>query len=187
MADDGIAGGKAALTWVVHLSVLALVLLWIFPTVGLLISSFRTTEQIRTSGWWAALFPAEINEVFRAADPDDFRIDRDGVFVVEGNVYVEAGRAETVADVASDISVWGTSSRAIDAYFPGQVVDLGEGETITVAANGDYVWTGNDDQISGRGQRLFVTALSPPEFTLNNYAFVLFDPDNREGMGQARF
>jgi alpha-glucoside transport system permease protein len=184
---DNIAGKKSSLTWAVHISVAALVLLWIFPTVGLLISSFRTTDQIRTSGWWAAMFPAVQNETLRAEDPDEFRVERDGVFVVEGNLFVADGQVADVADVEKVIEVWGTSSRAIDAYTPGETADLGEGETMTVQANGDYIWTGNDDQISGRGQRVFVTAESPPEFTLDNYRNVLFDPTNREGMTRAFF
>jgi ABC-type glycerol-3-phosphate transport system permease component len=32
--------------WAVHISVAALVLLWLFPTVGLFVSSFRTADQI---------------------------------------------------------------------------------------------------------------------------------------------
>ena len=184
---SSIAGKKSALTWAVHLSVAALVLLWVFPTLGLLVSSFRTTDQIRTSGWWVSLFPAVQNEVFRTADPGAVRIERDGVFMVEGNLYVVAGRAETADDVRAEISAWGVSSREIAAFVPGQTADLGEGETLRVAANGDYVWAGTDDQISGRGQRIFVTAASPPELTLANYQGVLFDPRNREGMGKAFF
>ena len=72
-------------------------------------------------------------------------------------------------------------------FAPGEIADLGEGETLQVAENGDYIWSGNDDQISGRGQRVFVTAESPPEFTLANYRGVLFDPGNREGMARAFF
>lgn len=184
---SSIAGKKSALTWAVHLSVAALVLLWVFPTLGLLVSSFRTTDQIRTSGWWVSLFPAVQNEVFRTADPGAVRIERDGVFMVEGNLYVVAGRADTADAVRAQISAWGVSSREIAAFVPGQTADLGEGETLRVAANGDYVWAGTDDQISGRGQRIFVTAASPPEFTLANYQGVLFDPRNREGMGKAFF
>lgn len=184
---DNIAGKKSTLIWAVHLSVAALVLVWVFPTLGLLVSSFRTTDQIRSSGWWAALFPAVQNEVFRTADPDAARVAKGEIFVVAGNLYVVDGRVAAADDVRAVIKAWGTSSRAIDAYAPGDVVDLGEGETITVAANGDYRWSGNDDQIGGRGQRVFVTAESPPEFTLANYRGVLFDPGNREGMARAFF
>ncbi len=182
---DSIAGKKSGLTWAVHISVAALVLLWIFPTVGLLISSFRTTDQIVTSGWWAALFPAVQNETLRTADPDDFRVARDGMFVVEGNLYVVDGSVDDAADVPAEISAWGTSSRAIDDYVAGDTADLGDGEMITVQSNGDYVWVGDEEQLSGRGQRVFVTAESPPEFTLDNYRGVLFDPANREGMSRA--
>lgn len=182
-----IAGRKSALTWAVHLSVAALVLLWVLPTLGLLISSFRTTDQIRSSGWWAAPFPAVLNEVLRTADPAATRVERDGVFVVEGNLYVVDGRVPDAGAVRAEITAWGTSSRAIAAYAPGETADLGEGESLTVAANGDYIWSGNAAQIDGRGQRVFVTAQTPPEFTLDNYRMVLFDPRNREGMGRAFF
>lgn len=184
---DNIAGKKSGLTWAVHLSVAALVLLWIFPTLGLLVSSFRTTDQIRSSGWWAALFPAVQNEVFRTASPDEARVPEGDIFVVEGNLYVVDGRVADPGDVRAVISAWGTSSRDIAAYAPGETADMGDGETMTVAENGDYRWTGSADQISGRGQRVFVTAESPPEFTLANYRSVLFDPGNREGMARAFF
>ena len=54
---DNIAGTKSGLTWAVHISVAILVALWLFPTVGLFVSSFRTADQISSSGWWKALLP----------------------------------------------------------------------------------------------------------------------------------
>lgn len=163
---SNIAGSKSSLQWVVHISVAALVMLWLFPTVGLFVSSFRTTDQISTGGWWNSLFPAEQNLTLRSADPDDEGAQalRNGIYVVEGNLF-EAGTDAT-------ISVWGTSSRAIDIYAPGDTAELKDGETMTVQVNGDYVWT-SPTELSGRGQRAFVTATTPPEFTLDNYKTVL--------------
>ncbi len=174
---DGMVGTRSTLTWVVHISVALLVAAWLFPTLGLFVSSFRTTDQISGSGWWAALFPSVQNEILRAADPDDFRVADGDVFVVSGNLFGEGSPKE--------ISVWGTSSRVIDVYVPGEVADLGEGETIAVQTNGNYLWRGNEEQLSGRGQRVFVTAEAPPEFTLANYDNMLFDEKNIEGMAKA--
>ncbi len=177
---DSIAGSKSSLQWVVHLSVLALVLLWLFPTLGLLVSSFRTADQITGSGWWQSLFASEQNATLRAADPDDegVQVSEDGLFVIRGNLYGGLGEAE--------ISVWGTSSRAIDAYTPGETAELKDGETITVEANGDYVQT-SPVEMTGRGQRVFVTATEPPEFTTGNYTNVLTGGYSDGGMTKAFF
>ncbi len=58
---DGIVETKSTRTWVVHISVALLVAVWLAPTLGLFVSSFRTADQISGSGWWAALFPNEQN------------------------------------------------------------------------------------------------------------------------------
>ena len=112
---DNIAGTKSSLTWAVHISVVLLVALWLFPTLGLFVSSFRSADQISGSGWWISMFPAEQNLVIRAADPDDFRVERDGAFVVEGDLFEDGQSVEILA--------WGTSSRSIDAYTIGDVAD----------------------------------------------------------------
>src|SRR5205807_10634935 len=40
-----------------HVAVIALTLVWITPTLGLLINSFRPGGAFNTSGWWTALSP----------------------------------------------------------------------------------------------------------------------------------
>lgn len=176
---DNIVGKKSSLVWAVHLSVALLVLLWLFPTVGLFVSSFRTADQITSSGWWSSLREVQQNQVLRAADPDDNRVERNGRYFVEGNLFGEG--------VEANIKVWGTSSKRIDEFAPGDEADLKKGETITVDAAGNYVWSGPEERMKGRGQRVFVTARTPPDFTLANYDKMLFDEKNIEGMSKAFF
>ena len=173
---DNIAGTKSTLTWVVHLSVAFLVALWLFPTLGLFVSSFRTTDQIVTGGWWKSLFPSEQNLTIRAASPDT-QVETAGLYVIEGELFD--------ADKEAEISVWGISSREIDAYTAGETAELRKGGTITVTADGHYRMENSEPFSGSRGQRVFVTALSPPEFTLQNYDTVLFSGAASESMGKA--
>ena len=173
---DNIAGSKSSLRWVVHLSVACLVVLWLIPTVGLLVSSFRTTDQISTGGWWRALMTAEHNLILRTAPPST-QTQIDGKYVVTGSL--------AKSDTDLDIRAWGVSSRAIDNYTPGATAKLSKGGEITVSKDGYYRMEHTLPFTGKRGTRIFVSSALPPEFTLDNYHKVLFDPKNVEGMGQA--
>ena len=173
---DGIAGSNTPLRWIVHLSVLGLVLLWLFPTLGLFISSFRTVDQISASGWWRALTTAEQNLTLRTAGPDA-QVQVNGLYVVEGNLF-EGGKP-------NNISTWGVSSKEISSHKAGETADLGDGEQITVQENGDYKMESAVEFTGTRGARVFVTAAVPPDFTTDNYNKVLFEKGNIEGMGKA--
>ncbi len=176
---DSIAGRKPVVVWALNISVVVLVFLWIFPTLGLFVSSFRTGDQITASGWWSSMFAAEQTIQIRAADPGENRTEvSEGVYAVSGNFFEEGEFEGTILS-------WATSSRSLGAYEPGETVDMGDGESFALNADGTYEWRGNDDQISGRAQRVFITASTPPSFTLDNYTFVLFDEENSEGMAKA--
>jgi alpha-glucoside transport system permease protein len=62
--EEGIQGSKGAVSsqdartrgiLLVRMGLLALCLLWTIPTIGLLISSFRTRSEVVSSGWWTVL------------------------------------------------------------------------------------------------------------------------------------
>ncbi|MFN0115552.1 MAG: carbohydrate ABC transporter permease, partial [Paracoccaceae bacterium] len=162
---DNIAGNRPALTWAVHLSVGLLVFLWVVPTLGLFVSSFRTGDQIVGSGWWRALFTQE-----SAQSP--IRIEgkeapKDGGFAIEGRLF----DAEGVS-----VSHWGTSSKEPAAFAAGETAELGDGQKVTVQADGAYVLTSPVSTEGTRLPRIFTTAATPPDFTTTNYNNVLFNP-----------
>ncbi|AZQ67843.1 carbohydrate ABC transporter permease [Silicimonas algicola] len=178
---DNVVGRKSGLTWAVHISVALLVMLWLFPTVGLLVSSFRTADQISASGWWASLFPAEQTVQVRTGGADVAR-QEGGVWIVEGNLFVDDPAAPK-----GDVSVesFGVSSRDVSAFGPGETAEFGE-ETLTVNEDGSYRYTSVEEP-GGRGQRVFVTAEVPPDFTLANYRQVLFSGNSTDSMAKAFF
>lgn len=57
------AVGRLLEQWPVKLTILIVVILWLIPTVGLLVSSFRDAGRVNTSGWWTA-----IGHVFDSAE-----------------------------------------------------------------------------------------------------------------------
>jgi alpha-glucoside transport system permease protein len=54
-ALEGAPGGRRRGELVVRVALLALVLFWLIPTIGLLVTSVRTPDAASTSGWWTAL------------------------------------------------------------------------------------------------------------------------------------
>ncbi len=58
--EDPMSGGppkdRRRRSWVAILGMLALCVLWTVPTFGLLITSFRSRDDVISSGWWTAVF-----------------------------------------------------------------------------------------------------------------------------------
>ncbi|MEL6920868.1 MAG: carbohydrate ABC transporter permease, partial [Pseudomonadota bacterium] len=172
--------GKSPLTWAVHISVAFLVLLWLFPTMGLLVSSFRTADQINASGWWGSLTASEQVIQLRTGGRDA-ATQQGGVFVVEGNLLTDGDAAP--GDI--EIRDFGVSSRAIGAYQIGETAEFSDGEeTLVLNADGSYRYTSVEEP-GRRGQRVFVTAVLPPDFTGDNYQTVLFSGSGQDNMATA--
>ncbi|WP_299421644.1 carbohydrate ABC transporter permease [uncultured Shimia sp.] len=178
---DNIAGRKSGLSWAVNLSVVALVLLWLFPTVGLLVSSFRTADQISASGWWKALFPSEQVVQLRTGGADMAKQEGD-LWVVEGNLLEDS---EEGPAPGAEITRFGVSSKAVDAFAVGETTTFAkDSKTFTMDAAGNYRFT-TTKELKKRGQRVFITATLPPEFTLANYDQVLLSGNSNDSMTKA--
>jgi alpha-glucoside transport system permease protein len=45
-----------------HIAIIGLMVIWLIPTIGLLINSFRPTDDVLKSGWWTAIFaPSQLS------------------------------------------------------------------------------------------------------------------------------
>jgi alpha-glucoside transport system permease protein len=167
---ESAAGTKPALTWAVNVAVVFLVVLWLIPTVGLFVSSFRDRDQISATGWWKAPFPVELT--FRARAPSDDQQPVDGGFAIEGNVFADPEQARWFPDGTGTVRAFGSRAVAPADYPAGSTAELGDGETLTVNADGSFRFTA-PEEVSGAGPRIYFEALTPPQFTLDNYRTVL--------------
>jgi alpha-glucoside transport system permease protein len=166
---DNIAGRRSALSWAVSLSVLFLVLAWLLPTVGLLVSSFRDRDQITTSGWWTSAFPVTMN--FRARLPGDEM--REGeLFVLSGSVLTDPAHAARFPGGTGSVAAFGTRAVAPDEFPAGTTAELRGGGTLTVQADGSYRAT-SLESFGARGPTVYFQSTTPPNFTIDNYTTVL--------------
>lgn len=68
---------------IVNLTLGLLVLLWMIPVIGLLVSSFRDRLTIQTSGWWS-IFPHKEWQQVAELNPKDLGLDANAVMNIEG-------------------------------------------------------------------------------------------------------
>ncbi|WP_299843402.1 carbohydrate ABC transporter permease [uncultured Jannaschia sp.] len=161
--DDGIAGAKSGLSLVTNITVLLLVVLWLVPTVGLLVSSFRDRDAISGSGWWRAFTATSQN--FAISTEGEFAETPDG-WTLTGNVFGPDGSGE--------VSAFGGRRSEPNAFAPGETGELVRGRTLTIEANGDFVYVDPDEEEPSRTPSLYVATEVPPTFGTDNYETILF-------------
>jgi len=154
-----------------HLSVLAIVIVWTLPTFGILVSSFRDRDQLAVSGWWTALTTSEQNVIDRAKPPSD-AVEEGHKYVISGNVLQGSGH----------VTQFGVRIQNPTEFKAGEIAELPGGKgTLTFNSDGSYRLESDEPFTGKNGRRVYYTAALPPEFTLQNYEKVL----TSEGLGQS--
>ncbi|CDN46411.1 carbohydrate ABC transporter permease [Neorhizobium galegae] len=156
---------------IVHASVLVICFIWLIPTLGILVTSFREAGQITASGWWTAFTGAAETSAARLGEPSTAK--QNGTsYVISGSVF-EGRKGGTVR-------AFGTRVAAPTEFAAGKPADIGDGETLTINEDGSYTYSKNAP-FEGRGKRVYLSVATPPSFTTENYRTVL----TSQGIGQS--
>ena len=151
---------------------LIFVTIWIIPTFGLFISSLRDKDLLAISGWWTSLTTTKVNEIHRMSGMES-QFKEGDYFIVSGELFEnESGKK---------IESFGITSKNINEFIVGEIATFKDNTEVTVNEDGQYIWKSEKAFTKKKGKRLFITGLSPPSFTFDNYKEVLF----KEGIGQA--
>ena len=86
-------------------------------------------------------------------------------WVIKGNLF---GRPS-----GQQIETFGLTNAEIGKFAVGATAPMADGGQLTVEANGDYVWTFDQQPTFKGAPRIYYVTGSPPRFTLENYARVL--------------
>ena len=155
-----------------QLLLLLFVIVWIIPTFGLFISSLRDKDLLAISGWWTSLTTTKVNEIHRMSGMEE-QIKVEDYFIIQGKLFDDNSEKK--------IQTFGITSKKINEFNVGETAIFKNKNEVTVKENGEYILKSQKEFTKKKGKRLFITALSPPAFTFENYKEVLF----KEGIGQA--
>ena len=114
-----------------QLILLIFVIVWIIPTFGLFVTSFRDKDLLAISGWWTSLITTQVNEIYRT-DNMNSQIQQDNIYIIKNNLFDN--------QKGKKINSFGITSKNINEFLIEEEATLKDGSVLTVYEDGDYIW-----------------------------------------------
>ena len=154
-----------------HFLLIILVVAWTFPTLGLFVSSFRSADEISSTGWWSSLSSSSQNKRVRLGEANLQEL-IDGKYVISG---------ELLSNESTKVINFGDSFNNFLDNKASTFIKLKDSSELMINENGGYRWTSENSFSHKNGKRVFINVLVEPNFSFDNYDYVLFS----EGLGKA--
>ncbi|MDA8031303.1 MAG: hypothetical protein MPK62_09300, partial [Alphaproteobacteria bacterium] len=76
-----------------NISLLLILIFWVAPILGLLLTSLRDSKHANETGFWRSLTTNEIGYSFKTRGADDIS-EQNGVYIISGNLFNERNAAD---------------------------------------------------------------------------------------------
>ncbi len=92
-----------------HTIIIVLVLIWVVPTLGMLISSFRPASEVLNTGWWT-VFKSPLEVTHLTMENYDTVVERAGMGLAFRNTFIIASLGTLIPVTAAALAAFGFSN-----------------------------------------------------------------------------